>query len=414
MLFALCIPFVWLKLLWRGYKSAEYRPRKLERFGWFDAPDLQHSIWFHTVSVGELLAAEPVIRAVQQRFPGRSIVITSMTPTSSELIRKLFGHSVFHVYAPYDVPVFVDAFLKKVKPEFLVIMETELWPNMIHKTHKLGCPVVLANARLSERSAKGYQRLAPAITWMLDGLSLILCQYPNDAMRFRSLGIAADKIHVTGSVKYDIDVSEDSVSEGASIRAALLPGQQVWIAASTHEGEDSIVLDVHAQLRKLFPGLVLVLVPRHPERFDRAFELSEQQGFHTYRRTIHPCIAADAEVFVVDTMGEMMAFYAASDIAFIGGSFVEIGGHNPIEPAALSKPIVMGPHIFNFEAICDQLIAAKGLEVVHDAEQLRRSLAVLLGDAALVESRGLSAAGVVAGGRGAVNRVVDHLAPLIH
>ena len=412
-LFALCIPFVWLKLLWRGYKSAEYRPRKLERFGWFDAPDLQHSIWFHTVSVGELLAAEPVIRAVQQRFPGRSIVITSMTPTSSELIRKLFGHSVFHVYAPYDVPVFVVAFLKKVKPEFLVIMETELWPNMIHKTHKLGCPVVLANARLSERSAKGYQRLAPAITWMLDGLSLILCQYPNDAMRFRSLGIAADKIHVTGSVKYDIDVSEDSVSEGASIRAALLPDQQVWIAASTHEGEDSIVLDVHAQLRKLFPGLVLVLVPRHPERFDRAFDLSEQRGFHTYRRTTHPCIAADAEVFVVDTMGEMMAFYAASDIAFIGGSFVEIGGHNPIEPAALSKPIVMGPHTFNFEAICDQLVAAGGLEVVQDPEQLRRSLAALLDDAAFAESRGLNAAGVVAGGRGAVNRVVDHLAPLI-
>lgn len=412
-LFALCLPFVFLKLLWRGYKAPEYRPRKRERFGLFKAPALRHSIWFHTVSVGELLAAEPVIREIQRRFPERSIVITSMTPTSSALIHKLFGRTVFHVYAPYDLPLFVGSFLRKIKPEFLVIMETELWPNMIHKTHKLGCPVVIANARLSERSARGYQRLRPAISWMLDGLSMVLCQYPNDAQRFRDLDIAANKIHVTGSVKYDIEIADDSLREGVAIRAALGTDQKIWIAASTHEGEDALLLDVHAKLYQRFPGLVLVLVPRHPERFESTYQLAKRYGFRCDRRTTHACIDNQTDVFVVDTMGELMAFYAAADIAFIGGSFVEIGGHNPIEPAVLSKPILMGPHIFNFEAICEQLIAAEGLQVVADSLQLEQAMVQLLDSPEEVAARGAKAASVVQGGRGAVNRVVDHLNPLI-
>ena len=397
----------------RGLKAPEYKARRMERFGIFDRPDLDEAIWFHTVSVGELLAAEPIIREVQARFPAQSIVVTTMTPTSSELLYKLFGESVFHVYAPYDLPICVGAFLSRVQPKFLIIMETELWPNMIHKSQQRGCPVVVANARLSERSAVGYRRLSPVIGWMLDGLSLVLCQYQADADRFRSLGISASKIHVTGSVKYDIDVSESALTEGREIRSLLPESRQVWIAASTHDGEDEIVLSAHEQLRREYPDLVLILVPRHPERFESASALSNSHGFVTHQRTIDETLQATTEVFVLDTMGEMMLFYAASDMAFVGGSFVAIGGHNPIEPAALSLPVVMGPEVYNFEAICGQLIEAEGMQLAKDKDELIKVLSQWLADPDKARLAGRAAAGVVESGRGAVARVIAQLAPLL-
>ena len=412
-LFALCMPFIIFKLLWRGYKAPEYRSRKLERFGLFKAPKLKQSIWVQAVSVGEVLAAEPVIRALQQRFPDRDIVITSMTPTSSEQIYKLFGDTVFHVYAPYDLPFMVNAFLRRVKPEFLIIMETELWPNMIHLARKKECPVVIVNARLSERSANGYRRLKPAVGWMLNELSMVLCQYKNDASRFRSLGISGEKIHVTGSVKYDVSISPVIHREGRALKQAIQPLQPVWIAASTHDGEDARVLAVHMQLRETFPDAILILVPRHPERFDSAFELSEQAGFMTYRRTHEPCIPKDTDVFVVDTMGELLQFYAASNVAFIGGSLVEVGGHNPIEPGALGLPILAGPHVFNFEAVCEQLVASGGMEIVQGEAMLLAALKHLMADPANARECGQSAMNEVNASKGAVSRVVDYLAPLL-
>lgn len=412
-IFALCMPFVVIKLFWRGYKAPEYRSRKLERFGWFKAPVLKECIWIHAVSVGEVLAAEPVIRALQKRYPERGIVITSMTPTSSEQIYKLFGHTVFHVYAPYDLPFMVNAFLKRIKPEFLIIMETELWPNMIHRARKKGCPVVIVNARLSERSANGYQRLKPAVGWMLNELSLVLCQNTNDASRFSSLGISDEKIHVTGSVKYDVNIDPSIHREGRMLKESIGQSKHVWVAASTHEGEDARVLAIHLQLREFFPDAVLILVPRHPERFDSAFSLSEQAGFITYRRTHEAKIPDDTDVFVVDTMGELLQFYAASDIAFIGGSLVEVGGHNPIEPGALGLPILAGPHVFNFEAICEQLIAAGGMEVVQGETRLLAALKELMAKPEMARERGANAMKEVNASKGAVNRVVDYLAPLL-
>ena len=412
-IFALCMPFVVLKLFWRGYKAPEYRTRKLERFGLFKAPNLKQSIWIHAVSVGELLAAEPVIRALQKTFPHRDIVITSMTPTSSEQIYKLFGDSVFHVYAPYDLPFMVKGFLKRIKPEFLIIMETELWPNMIHLARKRACPVVIVNARLSERSANGYRRLKPAVGWMLNELSLVLCQNKNDADRFCSLGISDDKIHVTGSVKYDVSIAPMVHREGRRLKQALQTSQPVWIAASTHDGEDARILAIHLQLRECFPNAVLILVPRHPERFDSAFELAEQAGLVTYRRTHEARIPKDTGVFVVDTMGELLQFYAASDIAFIGGSLVEVGGHNPIEPGALGLPILAGPHVFNFEAICEQLVACGGMEIVLGEAKLLTVLKQLMDEPESARARGQLAMKEVNASKGAVSRVIDHLSPLL-
>ncbi len=412
-LFTLCMPFVFLKLLWRGYKAPEYRDRKLERFGFFKAPKIKDSIWVHAVSVGEVLAAEPIIREIQKRYPGKEVVVTSMTPTSSALIQKLFGGSVFHVYAPYDLPWLVDAFLRRVNPEFLIIMETELWPNTIHRTRLRGCPVVLANARLSERSARGYRRLKPAVGWMLNELCLVICQHQNDAMRFASLGIDENKISVTGSVKYDLDISESHLIKGAAHKQALSPDQIIWIAASTHEGEDARLLNIHRALRKVFPEAVLVLVPRHPERFEGVYQLALNQKFKTYRRSECKFMPADSEVFVVDAMGELLDFYAAASIAFIGGSLVEVGGHNPIEPGALGLPIIMGPYVFNFEAICQKLVSVGGLYLAEDDESLQACLLSLMSDPEKARAMGQAALKEIEASKGAVIRVADALTPLL-
>jgi len=410
-LFTLCMPFVFLKLLWRGYKAPEYRPRKLERFGLFPSPKLSNTIWVHAVSVGEVLAAEPIIREIQKRYPEKHLVVTSMTPTSSALIQKLFGDSVFHVYAPYDLPWCVDAFLKRVQPAFLIIMETELWPNMIHRTRLRACPVVLANARLSERSARGYRRLKPAVGWMLNELSLVLCQHQNDAARFASLGIDAAKITVTGSVKYDLDIDPQCLEKGVLHRQALRPEQPVWIGASTHDGEDAMLLKVHRAVRQVFPDAVLILVPRHPERFDSVYQLSQNKQFLTYRFSEANAIPADAEVFIVDAMGVLLEFYAASDIAFIGGSLVEVGGHNPIEAGAFGLPVLMGAYVFNFEAICQKLRAVGGLDIVNKEAELKDALVRLMENPERARQMGEKALQEIQASKGAVGRVVEALAP---
>jgi 3-deoxy-D-manno-octulosonic-acid transferase len=412
-LFTLCMPFVFARLLWRGYKAPEYRSRKLERFGLFKAPELKESIWVHAVSVGEVLAAEPIIREIQARYPDRDLVVTSMTPTSSALIKKLFSNTVFHVYAPYDLPWCVDAFLRKIDPAFMIIMETELWPNMIHRARLRSCPVALANARLSERSARGYRRLKPAVGWMLNELCLVLCQHHNDAERFASLGIDRAKITVTGSVKFDLDIDPHLFDAGRQHRHLLRQTQAVWIGASTHEGEDALLLKVHRQLQQHYPDAVLILVPRHPERFDSVYQLACSKQFRTYRFTQGADIPADAEVFIVDAMGVLLEFYAASNIAFIGGSLVEVGGHNPIEAGALGVPVLMGNHVFNFEAICHKLKAVGGLDIVNDEVELESRLLELMADPARAREMGRYALGEIEASKGAVGRVLEALAPMM-
>lgn len=379
----------------------------------FKAPVLSKSIWVHAVSVGEVLAAEPIIRMIQIRHPEKAIVLTSMTPTSSALITKLFGSSVFHVYAPYDLPWCVAAFLKRINPAFLIIMETELWPNMIHRTRALGCPVVLANARLSERSARGYRRLKPAVGWMLNELSLVLCQHQNDAARFASLDIDPAKILVTGSVKFDLDVSHSYVEKGKQHRQLLKADQVVWIGASTHEGEDEVLLEVHRGLQSDFPGSVLILVPRHPERFETAYQLACARGFITSRFTEASVLPADVQVYVVDAMGVLLEFYAASNIAFVGGSLVEVGGHNPIEAGAFGLPILMGCNVFNFEAICQKLRDQGALKIVKDAPELQAALADLIAHPEKAQAMGEKARCEIEAGKGAVLNVVEALEPLM-
>jgi|SRR5690554_32455 len=406
LLFYLLMPLILLRLLYRAWKAPAYAKRWQERFGFVQvAPHRQQGIWVHAVSVGETIAAVPMIKALQQQFPQLPMMVTTMTPTGSERVRAMLGDSVDHVYAPYDTPGAVKRFLRRLQPRLLVVMETELWPNTLHYARGSGAPVVLANARLSERSARGYQKVRFLARPMLQNLSLVAAQGPADAERFRSLGLAEEQVQVTGSIKFDMQPKAEHLAEGQALKQGW-GAHFVWVAASTHDGEDELLLQAHQRLRQRHPEALLILVPRHPERFSAVAELVKKQGFVVARRSSGEPVTSATQVLVGDTMGEMMIFFAAADAAFVGGSLIERGGHNPLEPASLGLPVLMGPHVFNFQEICNQLSAEGGLIYVGSAENLYERLQELAEDRELRARIGGCAQAVVDRNRGALDRLV--------
>lgn len=406
LLFYLLMPFVLLRLLYRAWKAPAYARRWQERFGLVRIPvHRQQGIWVHAVSVGETIAAVPMIKALQQKFPQLPIMVTTMTPTGSERVQAMLGDSVDHVYAPYDTPDAVQRFLRRLRPRILIVMETELWPNTLHYARANGVPVVLANARLSERSARGYRRVAFLARPMLRNLSLVAAQGAADAERFRSLGLPEERVRVTGSIKFDLQPKTEHLEAGRQLKQEW-DRSFVWVAASTHEGEDELLLAAHRKLCQAVPDALLILVPRHPERFGSVAELVARHGFALARRSAKPPAAKEIQIMVGDTMGEMMLFLAAADVAFVGGSLIERGGHNPLEPASLGLPVLMGPHVFNFQEICDQLSGEGGLIYVGSAENLFARLQELAEDASLRNRIGGCAQAVVDRNRGALDRLV--------
>jgi 3-deoxy-D-manno-octulosonic-acid transferase len=380
LLFHLGLPLVAGRLAWRAWRAPAYSRRIGERFA-LGLPTLRPGgIWLHAVSVGESIAAAPLVRELLARYPQLPITVSCMTPTGSERIQALFGgpeyaDRVQHCYLPYDLPWAAARFLDRVQPRLAVIMETELWPNHIHQCARRGIPVALANARLSERSARGYARFAKLTAPMLAELSLVAVQTAAEAERFRSLGARPECVEVTGSIKFDLRIDPELLDRAAALRGQWqAESRPVWIAASTHAGEDEIVLAAHRQLLKLNPDALLILVPRHPERFGSVFELCQRQGFSTQRRSSGAPLAAGDQVLLGDTMGELLFLYALADLAFVGGSLVANGGHNLLEPAALGKPVLSGPHLFNFLEIAAQLREAGALREVADADDLAQQI----------------------------------------
>lgn len=414
LLLHLALPLIALRLALRARKAPAYARRIRERFS-FGLPPLQTGgIWVHAVSVGESIAAAPMIRALQARHPELPITVTCMTPTGSERIQALFGDSVQHCYLPYDLPWAAARFLNRVKPRLAVVMETELWPNHIHQCAKRGIPVALANARLSERSARGYARFGKLTAPMLAELSLIAVQTQAEAQRFLALGARPECVDVTGSIKYDLKIDAELPQRAAELRRQWQTEQRpVWIAASTHAGEDEIILAAHRQLLKTRTDALLILVPRHPERFEAVHELCLNQGLTTRRRSTGQDVQAGDQVLLGDTMGELLFLYALADIAFVGGSLVANGGHNLLEPAALGKPVLSGPHLFNFLEIATQLREAGALSEVENAEQLAGRLATLLD--APTEMARMSQAGlaVLKANQGALQRLLTGLQRLL-
>ncbi len=405
-LFYCVLPFAFLRLLWRSGPQPAYRQGWNERMGFYQ-DRLDKSIWVHAVSLGETIAATPLIEALIKAYPGLSIVVTNMTITGSERTRLTFGDSVLQRYIPYDVPCAVNRFLSAFKPVIGVIMETELWPNLMAGCHQKNIPVVIANARLSHQSAKRYGRVSLITREMLSSLSYIAAQDSPAMERFIALGIDPKKISVTGNLKFDLELPADLSAKTDKLRLEMGSDRLIWVAASTHPTEEEIILAAHAQVLEKNPHSLLILVPRHPERFDLMAALIEQEGFKMARRSHGDLCLFDTQVYLGDTMGELLSLYAVANVAFVAGSFAQIGGHNMLEPAALHKPVLTGPVLFNFAEISQWMIQAKGMVVVHSADELSVTVNGLLSDPVAREAMGECAYSVIEKNRGALKKQLD-------
>ena len=400
-------PLFIVHLVIRSFRAPAYRQRCAERFGFYDVKPETSPIWVHAVSVGEAQASLPMIRKLQAENPNHPVLVTTTTPTGSQRIREALGEDVLHVYMPYDLPFAVNSFLEKMNPCMAIIMETEIWPNLYAACKQRNIPLMLANARLSERSMKGYKKLGAFTKETLNNVTCIAAQGQSDAARFIALGADTDRVKVVGNIKFDIQLPASLTESAAVLRRDWGVERRVWIAASTHQGEDELILDAHAQVMHALPDALLVIVPRHPERFDSVTSLCEKRGYNVVRRTAHRACADDTDIYVGDTMGELDLLYAASDMAFIGGSMVDVGGHNPLEAAALGVPIVQGKHTFNFVEITRMLNEADAAMSVHDSEQLAAAVIDLLGDANRRSEFGDRAKAVVESNRGALERLLS-------
>ncbi|HDY7665789.1 TPA: lipid IV(A) 3-deoxy-D-manno-octulosonic acid transferase [Vibrio vulnificus] len=378
LLLALAAPL----LLFGLYRSKPNKPkfgqRWKEHFG--ITPKLvgqNQPLWIHAVSVGESLAAIPLIKAIKEKTPDQVIVVTTTTSTGAEQIEKL-GNLVEHRYMPIDFAFAVRGFLKAINPAKMLIIETELWPNTLATVHKANIPIIVVNARLSEKSQQNYAKVQSLFNLIHPCLSKVLCQSQADADRFAKLGVPTSKLCVTGSIKFDIHISDEIKRQGVELRTLLGQQRPVWIAASTHKGEDEQVLDAHRQVLETHPNALLILVPRHPERFDSVFKLCQTQGFETVRRTQANTIADSTQVYLGDTMGEMLILLGAADVCFMGGSLVgdKVGGHNVLEPTALGVPVITGPSYYNFKEITEELLAENSISV-NTADTLPTSLGEL-------------------------------------
>ncbi|MDE2279044.1 MAG: lipid IV(A) 3-deoxy-D-manno-octulosonic acid transferase [Xanthomonadaceae bacterium] len=409
----LVTPLIVLRLALRGFRSRPYYWRWAERFGFFKAPpDLRDSLWVHAVSVGEVNAAEPLIKALKRDYPDAPLVMTTVTPTGTARVRQLFGDGVFHIYLPYDLPFAVNRFLSRVRPRLGLIVETEIWPNLYFACKRRGVPLMIVNARLSERSVRGYRPrpLRGMVRAALGCVNLIAAQSQSDAARYRLIGAPAARVLVCGNLKYDMPVPQDALSNGMLLRERWGARRPVWIAASTHEGEEQAVLEAHMAVLRRLPDALLLIAPRHPERFRPVEQAVRSQGFSTATYGADGGAAPATQVFLIDAMGQLMPFYAAAGLAFVGGSLVPIGGHNVLEPASLGTPVLVGPHTFNFEEITASLIEQGGALRVPDSAALADAVLQLLCDDQRRRAMGQGAQQVFERERGAVGRLMRLIA----
>jgi len=405
-LLLLLLPLVPLRLLWRSLRQPEYLQHCGERFGFFGPVPDQPVIWLHCVSVGETHASAPLVELLRQRYPGHAILLTHTTPTGRAASEQLFGETVLRAYLPYDLPFAVGRFLKHFRPQVGLLMETELWFNLIHACKTRGIPLLLVNARMSAKSARGYARLGWLAEEALLELSTIAAQSKADAERLCELG--APQVVVTGNLKFDVAPSEDALQQAGTLRRLCGEGRLIFVAASTREGEEALVLDAVAQAA--VPGLLTVIVPRHPQRFDEVAALLEKRGLPYVRRSSLPSgLQGKQEVSIIlgDSMGEMPAYYAACDAAFIGGSLLPYGGQNLIEACALGKPVLIGPYTFNFEEAASEAVMQGAAARVWDASSLASELRGLMADAGARKRMGEAGLAFAAANRGAARRTLE-------
>jgi 3-deoxy-D-manno-octulosonic-acid transferase len=405
------VPLLSCLYLWRGLRQRSYWRNFAGRFG-LGAAGRPGGVWLHAVSVGEVQACAPLITALRARHPQLPVTLTTFTPTGAERAHALYGKLADVRYLPFDLPGAVRRFLDRVQPRLALILETELWPNLYGACAHRQVPLVLANARLSQRSLARYLRLGGLFRDTLATVSLVVAQGREDAQRFRALGSAAERTHVAGNIKFDFALPADIGARGAQLRARYAQGRPVWIAGSTHAGEEEAVLLAHREILRALPRALLVLAPRHPPRFAQVADALTAAQL-TFARRSQGDAPGECEVLLLDTLGELLDFYAAADVAFVGGSLVPAGGHNLLEPAALGVPILTGPYNANSVEIAALLAGSGAAEVVHDAAGLARRVTELLPDAPSRARMGAAGSAVVAANRGAVARVLALIEPFL-
>jgi 3-deoxy-D-manno-octulosonic-acid transferase len=411
------LPLVSMRMLWRSRRAPAYRQRLAERFGVFpvDAHTTRAAtwpaIWVHAVSVGEVQAAAPLVERLLLDYPDHRLVVTTTTPTGSQRVRALFGDRVIHVYAPFDLPGSVCRFLDRTRPRLLVLMETELWPNLLHHCRARGCRIVLANARLSQRSAAGYARFAGLTRTMLAQLDVVACQLASDGERFLSLGLAPHKLRQIGSIKFDVQLDAAAQARAAELRRQIgADSRGILLAASTHPGEEEHLLGALRQLRDAGNPCLLVLAPRHPERCAQVQARCVGAGWRVVRYSVSTALSASDDILLVDTAGDLLPLLGAATIAFIGGSLVPRGGHNAVEAAVWGVPVVSGPHMENFAGVSALLVDAGAMIMLADARPLAVTLARLLADQPRREAMGAAGRRVVAQNRGGQRKLLELVA----
>ncbi|MGR9106253.1 MAG: lipid IV(A) 3-deoxy-D-manno-octulosonic acid transferase [Gammaproteobacteria bacterium] len=410
----LLCPFFFLRLLYRSRKAPAYRSRWNERLAIYRKPAQKtRVIWFHAVSFGEAEAVFPLIQTFKAQHPDIPQLVSTTTLTGSNRIRAVLGESVQHVYLPYDLPGSAARFLRRFEPILGVVVETEIWPNLYRECAARKIPLAIINARLSEKSARNYQKIRGLVQDTLSHVSLVAAQTSDDARRFAELGANPDTVRVTGNIKFDYPVPDSLRTEGIRLRRQLFGERPVWIAASTHPGEEEQILAAFAAIRKNVPDLVLILVPRRPERFGRVRALCENRGFRVILRSSGLPCRENGDLFLLDSMGELKQFYATADIAYIGGSLVENGGHNALEAAALGIPVLFGPHMFNFQTIADSLVRAGAAFQITDPSSLAEKTAKLLENRDYRSTAGNSAKKFVQDNRGALKKMFELLEPYL-
>lgn len=411
-IFAILTPFIVLRLFIRSRKAPDYRKRIFERFAFYQKTFKPNGICLHAVSVGELMAARPLIVKLQQVYPDLPFTITTTTPTASKQVRPIFGDTVQHVYLPYDLNSAVKRFLNAFKPRIFIIMETEIWPNLFYHLSSQKIPFVIANARLAEKSMQGYKKLTWLFTPVLQSVNCIATQSKIDAEHFKQLGVTDKQLFVMGNLKYDVALPQNLVEKALNTRARFTQ-QKVWIASSTHAAEEDLILETAQKIKQQLPHTLCIIAPRHPERFNDLAASCIAKGFQIARHSLKQTVEPDTDILLADTLGELFYFYALADIAVVCGSFAKIGGHNILEPAILGLPIIVGPQMYHFKSIMMDFLQGNAILQIDDGEKLAPALFDLFNNSESAKQMGERAKTIVAHNQGAVLNILNVLQPFI-
>ena len=413
LLITLLTPFVLLYFAFRGLRDRAYLNRLGERFGFLPKNVKAGGILVHAASVGEFNAASPLIRALLKTYPGKSITVTSLTPTGSERVQSELGDKISHCYIPLDLPAAVSRFLSRLQPQLIIVMETEIWPNLYLQAQRLNIPLMMANARLSQRSVSRFQRMPGFVKDVLQAVDWIGAQSTDDQNRLTGCGADPQAVELTGNLKFDLATPASLNEQSAALRSRWNSSRPVLVAGSTHEADESVVIPAFVGLLKNLPDALLILVPRYPERFARATQLANAAGLRTELHSQGEACSEQAQCFVIDTIGELMTYYACGDVAFVGGSFGDQGGHNALEPAALGKPVLLGPKMENAREIASQLLQRDAARRVTNQQDFRQIAEQILTDGVLRDSMGQAGRDLVEQNKGALDLTLKAVEKLL-